>query len=112
MDSLLEKLQLDDLEDDQRELAECIGMEAYRKLVENYAGSSIYIGKPDRIAISVRDNMIRADFNGYNYSELRKKYSLSESTIRRITSPVLITVKNAPMEGQTSLFDKADKAEP
>ncbi len=109
MDSLLEKLQLDDLEDDQRELAECIGMEAYRKLVENYAGSSIYIGKPDRIAISVRDNMIRADFNGYNYSELRKKYSLSESTIRRITSPVLTAAKAAPFPGQISLFDKDTK---
>ena len=37
--SLLDKLTLDDLDADQRQLAECIGMEAYRKLLKNYAGS-------------------------------------------------------------------------
>lgn len=105
MDSLLEKLQLEDLEDDQRALAECIGMEAYRKLVENYAGSALYIRKPDTVTASVRNAQIQAEFNGYNYRELAKKFNLSEISIRRIVSPVLITVKNAPMEGQTSLFD-------
>ena len=35
--SLLDKLTLDDLDADQRQLAECVGLEAYIKLLKNYA---------------------------------------------------------------------------
>lgn len=109
MDSLLEKLQLEDLEADQRELADCIGMEAYRKLVENYAGSALYVRKPDTVTATVRNAQIQEEFNGYNYRELAKKFNLSEISIRRIVSPVLIAVKNAPLPGQTSFFDEDTK---
>ncbi|MDE6599435.1 MAG: hypothetical protein K2K34_05075, partial [Oscillospiraceae bacterium] len=44
--SLLDKLTLGDLDEDQRELAECVGLEAYKKLLKNYAGSSITVLKP------------------------------------------------------------------
>lgn len=32
----LDRVTIDDLADEQKELAECIGIEAYRKLVETY----------------------------------------------------------------------------
>ncbi len=103
--SLLDKLTLDDLDADQRELAECIGLEAYKNLLRNYAGSYIYICKPDTITANVRDEQIRREFNGYNYLDLAKKFNLSEISIRRIISPVLKAVKAAPLQGQTSFFD-------
>lgn len=103
--SLLDKLMLDDLDEDQRQLAECIGMESYKNLLRNYAGSYIYICKPDTITANVRDEQIRKEFDGYNYLDLAKKFNLSEISIRRIISPVLKAVKAAPLPGQTSFFD-------
>ena len=107
--SLLEKLTLEDLDEDQRQLAECIGLEAYKNLLRNYAGSYIYICKPDTFPANVRDEQIRKEFNGYNYLELAKKFNLSEISIRRIISPVLKAVKAAPLPGQISLFDDVTK---
>ena len=43
---LLDKLTLGDLDEDQRELAECVGMDAYKRLLKNYAGSSITVLTP------------------------------------------------------------------
>ena len=43
---LLDKLTLGDLDEDQRELAECVGLDAYKKLLKNYAGSSITVLTP------------------------------------------------------------------
>ena len=68
----------------QKEIAEIIGIEAYRKLVEHYGGSSIYINKSDTIARPDRNDEIRRKFNGSNYRELAKEYGLSETGIRKI----------------------------
>lgn len=68
----------------QREIAEVIGIEAYRKLVEYYGGSRIYIEKSDTVTRPDRNNEIRKKFNGGNYKQLAREYRLSELTIRRI----------------------------
>ena len=53
---LLELLELDDLQGEARELAECIGMEAFRRLLERYGGTGkMYIPQPDKVVIPVRD---------------------------------------------------------
>ena len=75
--SLLDKLTLDDLDADQRQLAECVGLEAYIKLLKNYAGSNVYIRMPDKITLSLRNEEIRKKFNGYNYRQLSAAYNLS-----------------------------------
>ena len=75
---------LEQLSGDQRELAETIGLEAYRKLVEHFGGSSIYINKIDTVIRSERNNEICRKFNGSNYRELAKEYGFSETGIRNI----------------------------
>ena len=45
----LDKLTMEQLHGSQLEIAEVIGMEAYRKLVASYGGSSIYISKADSV---------------------------------------------------------------
>lgn len=75
---------LDQLSSDQRELAETVGLEAYRKLVANYGGMSLYIPKRGIIPKEVRNKEIKKRFNGSNYRELARKYDLSEMTIRRV----------------------------
>ena len=77
------------LSGDQRELAEIVGIEAYRKLVENYGGSSIYINKADTVTRSERNVEIQHNFNGSNYRELAREYGLSEPSIRRIINKKL-----------------------
>lgn len=103
--SLLDKLTLEDLDEDQRELAECIGLEAYKNLLRNYAGSPITVRMPKTVTIPVRDKEIKDKFDGYNYGTLAREYNLSEVTIRRIVSSEIPRIKAAPLPGQKSFFD-------
>ncbi len=91
---------LEQLSGDQREIAEIVGLEAYRKLVANYGGMCVYIYKPETILRELRNAEICNEFNGCNYRELAKKYDLSEKTVREIVSGK----KDEPMDGQISFF--------
>ena len=83
----VEKIEsLGQLSGDQRELAETVGLDAYKKMVGQYGGSSIYINKTDTITRSGRNAEIQQKFNGSNYRELAKEYGLSEPSIRRIVN--------------------------
>lgn len=103
--SLLDKLTINDLDEEQRELAECIGLDAYKKLLHTYAGSSINVRMPKRITIPIRDREIRSRFNGYNYGALAREYDLSEASVRRIVAPELLKIKLSPCPDQTTFFD-------
>lgn len=99
------EIRLEDLTEEQRIMAQCIGLEAYGKLVERYGGQAIYIPKSDSIVRSLRDDHIRKDFNGFNYKFLCSKYNLSERTIRAITAEKNNEMKNSPLEGQLTFFE-------
>ena len=71
---------------EQKELAETIGLEAYRKLIANYGGNPVYIPKAETVLKEIREREIKENFNGKNYRELSKKYGISEMTVRRIVS--------------------------
>lgn len=93
---------LDQLRDDQRELAEIIGLEAYKKLVVNFAGSFLYIQKIDSVLKDVRDDEIREKFDGGNYGALAREYNLAEATVRDIVAEKRKQLRLAPLEGQMS----------
>jgi len=95
----------EDLTPEQRDIYDCIGSQAYEKLVQRYGGLSIYIAKADSVIRSARDEKIRRDFNGYNFKFLVNKYNLSERTIRSITAEIRQEKQNAPIEGQIT-FDE------
>ena len=67
-----------------KELANVIGLEAYKKLVQHYGGSYIYINKSDTVVRSERHAEICEKFNGSNYSQLALEYNLTENRIRSI----------------------------
>lgn len=104
MEDFLDELTLDDLYGNQYELAECIGLEAYRKLVRTYAGSTITVPMPKSITTDIRDRKIINEFNGCNYKELAQKYVLSERSIYEITSCKRKEIKAAPIDGQLTMF--------
>lgn len=89
---MLDKLTIDSIaNEEQRAIADTIGIDAYIKLVKNYGGTSIYILKEDSLIKDIRDEKIRAEFNGYNYNTLAKKYNLTDRTIRDIINCGIIS---------------------
>lgn len=95
---MLDELKMEDIADEQQKaLAELIGIENYKKLVEVYGGSSIYVYKRDSFLRTLRDKKIKEEFKG-NYKELAQKYNLTEMAIRNI-----IGEQNVIMQGQYKL---------
>ena len=48
----------------QHELAETIGMDAFRRLVDVYGGTGrVYIPQADTLLIPIRDRLIREEYN-------------------------------------------------
>ena len=79
----MDSIEIEKLNGEQREIAECVGIDGYKKLVRHFGGTSVYIQKADK---STRDKEIKELFNGYNYKTLARKFNLSESQVRRILS--------------------------
>lgn len=77
---------IDQLSGEQRELAETVGLDAYRKLVANYGGNPLYIPKSETVLKEVIRKEVSSSFDGKNYRQLSIKYGLSEKTIRKILS--------------------------
>ena len=93
---------LEQLRGDQKELAELIGLEAYKKLISSYAGSFLYIQKIDSILKDVRDDEIREKFDGGNYGALAREYNLAEATVRDIVAEKRKQLRQSLLEGQMS----------
>jgi len=87
-----------------KDIAETIGVANFIKLAELIGGATIYIPKTDSFLRPVRDLRIKKEFNGYNHTELAKKYNLSERWIREICG-------EGHAKGQCSLFDFLDDDE-
>lgn len=103
MDSLRQKL-AEELTPDMvpegllREIAEEIGCINLIKLLDIVNGDTVYLQRADNILRPVRDKRIKAEFNGYNRSELAKKYNLSERYMRELCG-------DEQVEGQLILWD-------
>lgn len=108
MSDYLDTISIEDLPEEQRILADCIGMEAYIKLVRNYAGLDIHVFKPDTLSINSRNEEIRRLFDGANYTELAKLFRLSEGHIRKIVSTKLSQIRYSPYENQCTLFEDGE----
>lgn len=59
----------------------------------------------DTLLIPIRDRLIREEYNGYNVYELCKKWDLGESMVRTIIRDKIRELRQAPIDGQVSLFD-------
>ena len=79
-----DKITVDDLDGEQREIAECVGIENYLKLVEHFGGMSVYFLKEESLLKEKRNRQILKMFNGGNYKEIAKKFNLSENRVRSI----------------------------
>lgn len=102
---LLDQVKLENLDEEQKALAELIGLDGLKNLVRAYNGTSIYVPKIESLEKAVRDEYIKEEFDGGNYRELALKYGLTETWIRNIVLEKAKEIKARPMDGQISLFD-------
>ena len=102
---LLDQVKLENLDEEQKALAELIGRAGLKNLVRAYNGTSIYVPKIESLEKAVRDEYIKEEFDGGNYRELALKYGLTETWIRNIVLEKAKEIKARPMDGQISLFD-------
>lgn len=99
-------IQIESLSAEQQKVAELIGIENYEKLIETYGGTWLYIPKTDAFERAARNRRILDDFDGYNFKQLARKYSLTEVQIRTIVSEKTREIRARPINGQTSMFDQ------
>jgi len=83
--------------DDLREIAELIGLDAAKKLLYYFRGCTIIVPR-----IGVRNalpDLVRKHYNGFNARDLALKFGVSERTIYRLASAI------PPHFDQPELFD-------
>lgn len=88
MQDFLDYIQYEDLDENDQELVDCIGLENYKNLVRTFGGSSINIKLSKNIALDYRNKQICLEFNGSNHKQLAKKYGLSVPSIYKIISNI------------------------
>lgn len=84
MQDYLDYVQYEDLDENDKELADCIGLENFKNLVRTFGGSSINIKISKNMGLNYRNKQIISEFNGGNYKQLARKYNLSYDSIYRI----------------------------
>ena len=84
MQDFLECVQYEDLDENDQDIADCIGLENFKNLVRTFGGSTISIKVAKNIALDYRNKQICSEFNGCNYNQLSRKYNLSENSVYRI----------------------------
>lgn len=100
------ELRLEELSEEQRQIAETIGPEAYLKLARRYGGTVLYVAKVEEIwQRRRRDEQIREEFDGSNYTQLAVRYGLTETWIRNIVMEKARELRQKPIDGQMSIFD-------
>jgi Mor family transcriptional regulator len=82
----IKDLKPEDLPEPYRAISEMIGMENTLKLADKFQGMAIYLPKLDAVLRKIRDERIKAEFNGANYRELARKYGLTEVWVRQLIS--------------------------
>ncbi|MBR4879529.1 MAG: hypothetical protein IKU13_06825 [Clostridia bacterium] len=73
-----------ELDQNHREIAEHIGLDAFNKLMWLCGGEFLYIPKQDKAWRRARNEKIVGEYGRYSVKELARKYSLSERRIRQI----------------------------
>lgn len=102
--NLIKELKIDDLPEPYKLIADSCGVETAIKIAELFGGSQVTFQKLDTILYVLKERLIRSQFNGYNYSELARKYNCSTSWVRKITADSVERERSRPIENQISLF--------
>jgi Mor family transcriptional regulator len=70
-----------------QEIVGVIGLEPTLQLAQVFAGNSVYFPKLDRALITLRNRLIRSEFDGANTRALARRWGLSSRHVRHILRP-------------------------
>jgi Mor family transcriptional regulator len=98
-----EDVQLEDLPEEFREIAEVIGLDRALGLADYINGAQVYIPKKDTIVRRARYRRMLADYEECrDYGQVAKKYNLSESHARMLIKKFRLEAN--PPQKQQELF--------
>lgn len=105
MTDLWDKITRDDLDGDMQDVADIVGIEKAKKLMEMFSGDTLYFPKIESVIRAIRDSRIYQDFDGYNLRDLSRTHNLSTRQLRVIIQEQR---KKKPKSGQKELdlFEK------
>ena len=98
-------IQPDDLNEEQQQLAELIGLDNFAKLVQVFGGTNIYIPKAEAFGRTMRNEKIRQEYNGRNVKILASKYGLTERQVYNLVDNSNGRNYTRVLDGQMSIFD-------
>lgn len=98
MEKWTDRLTIDMIPEQHRQLAEITGIQPLLTLAAQYGGSNLYIPKVDALTRTARDRLIREKFTGHNAEQLAQEFDLTVRWVQKIC-------KDAPPAGQLSLLD-------
>lgn len=81
-----DNLELNDIDENYRDIAEEIGVENFIKIVKKFGGTSLYIPKLKTVYNDIIRRLVLKEYNGHNKKKLAVKYDVSERTIQTIIS--------------------------
>ena len=81
---LAKDMTIDSLPESYQSIALIIGLEETLQLGEFMSGTRMYFYKFDVLIREKRNERIKAEFSGFNQTELGRKYGLTEQQIRNI----------------------------
>ena len=106
-EELIKGLELDDLQEQHREIAESVGMDCFLELVKTFGGSAIYIPQMREVTKMRVYRKIAEEFDGTNIKTLASKYEVSESTVYNVVREQIKSGehKHPQIPGQISMAD-------
>lgn len=106
-EELIKGLELDDLQEQHREIAESVGMDSFLELVKTFGGSAIYIPQMREVTKMRVYRKIAEEFDGTNIKALASKYEVSESTVYNVVREQIKSGehKHPQIPGQLSMAD-------
>lgn len=84
----MREVDVEELPDPYQTLVRLVGLDATMAIAQELGGCSVYFPKLDRLCARLRDERIRAEFDGKNHQALARKYGLTDRRIRDIVSEV------------------------
>lgn len=80
----LDRVTLNDLNEQQRAEAEIMGLNTYVELVRFFGGSHIYFPVAETLTRRYRDEQIKSEYPALTLTQLARKYRLSISSNREV----------------------------
>ena len=101
------EITLEDLQEQHREIAECIGLPGFLKLVKMFGGNGLYIPQMKEVVRLHVYRLIQKEFDGTNIRSLSKKYGVSESTVYNVVREQIRSGahRHPTIPGQMSIMD-------